>query len=212
MARSKSSNRWIKEHEDDIFVQRARKQGYRSRAVYKLEEIQKKDKILKPGTVVVDLGAAPGAWSQYARQALGQQSGRVIALDILAMEPLSGVEVLCGDFAEAAVEEQLHQLLGDQRVDLVLSDLAPNVTGEASIDQPRTMYLVELAMEFARLTLRKDGDFLVKVFQGEGFNSYFNQLKKQYKKVITRKPKASRPRSREVYLLCRGFQPDSADE
>ncbi|HIB84146.1 MAG TPA: 23S rRNA (uridine(2552)-2'-O)-methyltransferase RlmE [Chromatiaceae bacterium] len=212
MARSKSSNRWIKEHEDDIFVQRARKQGYRSRAVYKLQEIQKKDKILKPGTVVVDLGAAPGAWSQYARQALGQQSGRVIALDILAMEPLSGVEVLCGDFTEAAVEEQLHQLLGDQRVDLVLSDLAPNVTGEASIDQPRTMYLVELAMEFARLTLRKDGDFLVKVFQGEGFNSYFNQLKKQYKKVITRKPKASRPRSREVYLLCRGFQPDSADE
>ena len=205
MAKSKSSQRWIKEHEDDEYVRRARQDGYRSRATYKLLEINDKDRLIKPGMTVVDLGAAPGGWSQMAARLVGDK-GHVIAMDILPMDGLAGVDFLQGDFREDAVLEQLMKMIGDRGVDLVISDMAPNISGMGVVDQPRAMYLTELALDMARQVLKPGGDFLVKVFQGEGFDEYVRDMRSSFSKVITRKPKASRPRSREVYLLARGFK------
>ncbi len=203
IVRSKSSGRWLKEHFADQYVKEAQKLGYRSRAAFKLLEIQQKDRLIKPGMIVVDLGAAPGGWSQIAAQLVGEH-GRVLALDILPMDEISGVEFVEGDFREASVLQCFERVLNDQQPDLVISDMAPNISGNDSIDQPRAMYLVELALDFARQHLRKDGNFLVKVFQGTGFEAYFKEMKQIFKKVITRKPMASRNRSSEVYLLGLG--------
>jgi len=202
MGRSKSSHQWLKKHFDDEFVKRAQREGYRSRAVYKLDEIQQKDRILRPASVVVDLGAAPGGWSQYAAQMLGEK-GRIIALDILPMEPLPGVEFLLGDFREDDVLATLMELLGGITVNLVMSDMSPNISGMDAIDQPRSMYLVELAVDFAATVLGKGGDLLFKGFQGAGFDTLLRDLRGQYRNVLIRKPKASRPRSREVYVLAK---------
>jgi len=204
MARSKSSGRWLKEHFDDEFVARAQQMGYRSRAAFKLLEINERDRLLKPGMTVVDLGAAPGGWSQVAADIVGA-SGQVVALDILAMDPLPGVEVLQGDFREEAVLERLLATLDGRPVDLVLSDMAPNISGMKSVDQPRAMYLTELALDLARSVLRPGGGMLVKVFQGAGFQEYIKELRASFGQLQTRKPKASRDRSAEVYLLARNY-------
>lgn len=205
MARSKSSQQWLKEHFDDKYVKQAQHKGYRSRATFKLAEIDSKDKLLKPGKVVVDLGAAPGGWSDYALHRVGEQ-GKVIALDILPMTPLTGVDFIEGDFREDAVLEKLEQLVEGRPVDLVLSDMAPNLTGVDAIDQPGSMLLAELALDFALAHLSKKGDFLVKVFQGEGFDEFLKTMRGHFTKVVTRKPDASRARSREVYLLASGLK------
>jgi 23S rRNA (uridine2552-2'-O)-methyltransferase len=206
--RSKSSQRWLKEHFSDPYVKKAQAEGLRSRAAYKLEELVERDRLLKPGMVVVDLGAAPGGWSQWVRQALGEggraDSGRVIALDILEMPTLAGVEFLHGDFREDAVLSQLEAMLDGKPVDLVLSDMAPNKSGMDAVDQPRMMHLAELAMEFADHHLRPDGTFLIKLFQGTGFDQYVRELRRRYAKVAIRKPAASRKRSPEVYALAQG--------
>jgi len=206
--RSKSSQRWLKEHHSDPFVKKARAEGLRSRAAYKLEELVERDRLLKPGMVVVDLGAAPGGWSQWVRQQLGDigraDPGRVIALDILEMPTLAGVEFLHGDFREDAVLSQLEQTLGGKPVDLVLSDMAPNKSGVDAVDMPRALYLAELAMDFADRHLRVDGTFLIKLFQGVGFDDYVRDLRRRYAKVSIRKPAASRKRSPEVYALAQG--------
>jgi len=205
MGRSKSSHQWLKAHFDDEFVKRAQRDGYRSRAVYKLEEMQQKDRLLRPGSVVVDLGAAPGGWSQYAARLLGPQ-GRIIALDILPMDDLPGVEFIEGDFREDEVIDSLMKTLGGATVDLVMSDMAPNISGMEAVDQPRSMYLMELAADFAANVLCKGGDLLFKGFHGEGFDALIRDLRSQYDKVLIRKPKASRPRSREVYVLAKGWK------
>jgi 23S rRNA (uridine2552-2'-O)-methyltransferase len=205
MAKSKSSNDWLREHFDDHYVKKAQKAGYRSRATFKLEEIDKKDKLIRPGMAVVDLGSAPGGWSDYALRKLGDK-GTVVALDILPMTPLSGVHFIQGDFREDAALDELNSILNSQSIDLVLSDMAPNITGVDSIDQPSSMYLVELALHFAIENLSKQGVFLVKVFQGEGFDAYLKAMRDSFQKVVTRKPDASRARSREVYLLGRGLK------
>ena len=208
--RSKSSQRWLKEHFSDPFVKKAQAEGMRSRAVYKLEELVERDHLLKPGMVVVDLGAAPGSWSQWVRQELDQLDkgratpGRVIASDILEMPSLAGVEFLHGDFREDAVLSSLLAMLGGEQVDLVLSDMAPNKSGMDSVDQPRAMHLAELAMEFADGHLRIGGTFLIKLFQGIGFDDYVKELRRRYAKVAIRKPAASRKRSPEVYALAQG--------
>ena len=203
MGRSKSSHQWLRKHFDDEFVKRAQREGYRSRAVYKLDEIQQKDRILRPGSVVVDLGAAPGGWSQYAAQQLGDK-GRIVALDILPMESLPGVEFLQGDFREDEALAALLELLDSATVSLVMSDMAPNISGMGAVDQPRSMYLVELAVDFAATVLGKGGDLLFKGFQGEGFDALLRDLRGRYRKVLIRKPKSSRPKSREVYVLAKG--------
>jgi 23S rRNA (uridine2552-2'-O)-methyltransferase len=203
MGKSKSSHRWLKAHFDDEYVKRAQREGFRSRAVYKLEEIQQKDRILHPGMTVVDLGAAPGGWSQYAGRLLKGQ-GHIIALDILPMDALPGVEFIQGDFREETVFDSLMEILGNTGVGLVMSDMAPNISGMEAVDQPRGMYLAELAVDFAARTLEKGGDLLFKVFQGEGFDALVKDLRTQYRKVLIRKPKASRPRSREVYIMAKG--------
>ena len=203
MARSKSSHRWLREHFDDEYVKKAQRDGYRSRAVYKLEEIQAKDRIIKPGMSIVDLGAAPGGGSQYALGLIGRK-GVVVAMDILPMEPLPGVTFVQGDFREEDVLTELLAVLEEREIDLVMSDIAPNISGMEAVDQPRAMYLAELAVDFADRVLRPGGDLLVKLFQGEGFDVLLKDLKQRYEKVIVRKPKASRPRSREVYALARG--------
>ena len=208
MARSKSSKGWLKEHFDDEYVLRAQQEGYRSRAVYKLLEIQKKDRLIKLGATVIDLGAAPGGWSQAAADIVGE-NGKVIALDILPMSSLAGVEVIEGDFREDSVLEQLINTLDDRPVDLVMSDMAPNMSGMRDMDQPRAMYLTELALDLANQVLREGGDIVVKVFQGEGFDEYLRALRGAFTKVLTRKPDASRARSREVYLVGRGFKGQS---
>ncbi|MBT3504745.1 MAG: 23S rRNA (uridine(2552)-2'-O)-methyltransferase RlmE [Piscirickettsiaceae bacterium] len=205
MAKSKSSNDWLREHFDDHYVKKAQKAGYRSRATFKLEEIDKKDKLIRPGMAVVDLGSAPGGWSDYTLRKLGDK-GTVVALDILPMTPLSGVHFIQGDFREDAALDELNSILNSQSIDLVLSDMAPNITGVDSIDQPSSMYLVELALHFAIENLSKQGVFLVKVFQGEGFDAYLKAMRDSFQKVVTRKPDASRARSREVYLLGRGLK------
>ncbi len=205
MKKSKSSRRWLDRHFKDEFVKQAQKEGYRSRAVYKLLEIQERDRLLKPGQVVVDLGAAPGGWSQVAHKTVGRK-GAVVALDILPMEPIPEVEFIQGDFREDAVLEKLRNLLDGRAVDLVISDMAPNVSGMAAVDLPRAMYLCELALDFAREVLKPGGGLVVKVFQGEGFDQYIRDLRDAFGKVVTRKPKASRPRSREVYLVATNYK------
>ncbi|MCX4192908.1 23S rRNA (uridine(2552)-2'-O)-methyltransferase RlmE [Methylophaga sp. OBS1] len=205
MARSKSSQGWLKEHFDDQYVKKAQQAGHRSRATFKLEEIDNKDKLIKPGMSVVDLGAAPGGWSDYALGKVGDK-GTVVALDILEMTPLTGVHFIQGDFREDEVLDELNKVLDGRQIDLVLSDMAPNMTGVGSIDQPASMHLVELALDFAVTNLSKQGSFLVKVFQGEGFDEFLKAMRDSFNKVVTRKPDASRARSREVYLLGRGLK------
>lgn len=205
MARSKSSARWLREHFTDEYVKRAQEEGYRSRAAYKLLEIQEKDRLLRPGLTVVDLGAAPGGWSQLAARLVGGQ-GAVIALDVLPMEPLPGVECIQGDFRETEVLERLMAMLNGRPVDLVISDMAPNTSGIKAVDQPRGMYLAELALDFAGQCLRSGGDLLVKVFQGEGFDPFLKSLRAGFATVAPRKPKASRARSAERYLLARNYR------
>lgn len=203
MARSKSSDSWLKEHFDDYYVELAKKEGWRSRAVYKLQEIDDKDQLFKKGMCVVDLGAAPGGWSQWTVHKVGDQ-GEVFALDILPVEPFAGVTFIQGDFREDEVYNQLLKSLAGRDVDVVMSDMAPNMSGNKSVDIPRSMYLVELCVDLADQVLKPNGDLLMKVFQGEGYNELIQTLRGKYQKVITRKPKASRPRSKEIYLLARG--------
>lgn len=202
MGRTVSSQRWLHEHFTDPYVQRAKQEGWRSRAVYKLIEMQERDRILRPGQVVVDLGAAPGGWSQYAAGVIGDQ-GRLFALDILPMDSFAGVDFIQGDFTEQAVFEQLLERLDGRTVDVVLSDMAPNMSGQDSVDQPRAMYLAELAADFATRVLGPQGVYLVKLFQGAGFDAYLRELRNQFASVTMRKPDASRSRSREVYALAR---------
>ena len=204
MAKSKQSKRWLKEHFDDPYVKQAQEAGYRSRAVFKLQEIDEKDHLFRKGMTVVDLGAAPGGWCQYARKKLASADA-VIALDILEMDPLEGVCFIQADFTEQVALDKLLALLEGGQVDLVLSDMAPNISGMKVVDQPRAMYLAELAFDFCQKTLTTGGDFLVKVFQGEGFDDYLKLLRESFKQVLIRKPKASRPRSREVYILARHY-------
>ena len=199
--RTKSSRRWLDEHHDDEFVKRARAEGWR----YKLEEIDARDRLLQHGTVIVDLGAAPGGWSQYAVKRT-QGNARVVALDLLEMEPLSGVDFIQGDFRDDAVLAELEARLAGAPVDLVLSDMAPNISGVPGVDVPRAIHLAELALEFAERTLREGGDLLMKVFQGEGYEALVKQVRARFETVTVRKPKASRPRSREVYLLARNHR------
>jgi len=203
--RSKSSARWLAEHAADPYVKRAHDEGWRSRAAFKLEEIQKSDRLLKPGLTVVDLGAAPGGWSQYAARRLDGK-GRVIALDLLDMPAIPGVEFIQGDFNDDSVLGQLNALLAGAKVDLVMSDMAPNMMGIADVDHDRSMQLVELAEAFAAQALRPGGDLLIKVFQGRGFQPLVARLRKSYETVKLRKPKASRSRSPEVYVLARGYR------
>lgn len=203
MSRSKSSAGWLREHFSDAYVKRAQAEGVRSRAVYKLEELIDRDRLLKPGMVVVDLGAAPGGWSQLVRQRLGD-GGKVFALDILPMQGIAGVDFLQGDFREGSVVQALEARLEGQRVDLVLSDMAPNMSGVALADQIRAMALAELALDFSRQWLKPGGAFLIKLFQGAGFDDYLRNLRADFSRVTMRKPKASRARSREVYALATG--------
>lgn len=202
--RSKSSGRWLQEHFDDEYVKKAQQDGYRSRAVYKLLEIDEKDHLLKAGMTVVDLGAAPGGWSEVAALRVGDK-GHVIALDILPMDSLPGVTFIQGDFREEGPYEALLAALADHPVDLVMSDMAPNISGMKAVDQPRAMYLAELALELARKVLKPGGDLLVKAFNGEGIDAYKQELRRDFNKLIVRKPRASRPRSAEIYLLARGY-------
>ncbi|TDF42157.1 23S rRNA (uridine(2552)-2'-O)-methyltransferase RlmE [Alteromonadaceae bacterium M269] len=202
---SASSQRWLKEHFDDQYVQKAQKMGLRSRAVFKLEEIQAKDKLIHPGMNVVDLGAAPGGWSQLAADLVGD-SGRVIACDILPMDAIAEVDFLQGDFSEDAVLETLLEGINGKNVDVVMSDMAPNMTGNDAVDQARSIYLVELALDMCNDVLKKNGSFVTKVFQGEGFDAFFKAVKERFKQVKTRKPDSSRARSREVYLVATGFK------
>lgn len=203
--RTKSSARWLEEHENDPYVKAARAAGYRSRAVYKLEEINRADRLLKPGMSIVDLGAAPGGWSQYCVRAL-QGKGRIVALDILPMDAIVGVEFIEGDFGSDTVFDQLMTHLGEEKVDLVLSDIAPNMSGMSDVDHLRAMHLVELTLDFAERRLRPGGDYLVKVFQGRDFQPFMQRLRGLFETVKTRKPKASRSRSAELYVLARGFR------
>jgi len=205
MSRSKSSKRWLQEHHQDAYVLKAREQGYRSRAVFKLAEIQQKDRIIKPGQLVLDLGAAPGGWSEYAQQIVGDQ-GRVIALDLLPIEPIAGVKFIQGDFTEQQTLDQLLVLIEDCRLDLVLSDMAPNLSGMGSVDQPRSLYLAELAFDLARQFLAVDGVFVVKLFHGEGFEDLISLFRLSFKSVRFRKPDASRARSSEIYAVCCGLR------
>lgn len=203
--RSASSSRWLKEYFDDKYVQEAHKKGLRSRAVFKLEEIQGRDRLFRPGMTVVDLGAAPGSWSQYAVEQIGLQ-GQVIACDILPMDPIAGVDFLQGDFREEAVLNALLARVGEDKVDVLLSDMAPNMTGTPEVDIPRSMYLVELALDMCRQVLAPKGSFVVKVFQGEGFDEFLREVRQRFNVVRVRKPDSSRSRSREVYIVATGFK------
>lgn len=196
----------MQEHFQDEYVKKAQALGYRSRAVFKLIEIQEKDKIIRPGINVVDLGAAPGGWSEYVRKQLGKND-KVVALDLLDIDPIPGVDFIQGDFREDDVLEKLNEILGGDPVHLLLSDMAPNMSGNRELDQPRAIYLGELALDAAQRFLVKGGTFLIKMFQGAGFDDYHNQVKQCFSSVVIRKPKASRPRSNEVYILAKGFKP-----
>ena len=200
-----TSKRWLKEHFDDIYVQRAQRDGYRSRACYKLLELNEKDKLIRPGMTVLDLGSAPGGWSQVAAQLVGD-SGRVVASDILPMTGLAGVDFVQGDFTEQQVFDSIMEVLDGEAVDLVISDMAPNMSGMSAVDQPQSMYLVELALDMARRVLKPGGNFVAKVFQGEGFEQLLRDMRISFNSVHSRKPAASRPRSREVYQLGKGFR------
>lgn len=204
MTKSKTSKRWLREHFDDKYVKQSQEDGYRSRASYKLLELHKKDKLIRPGMTVLDLGAAPGGWSQVVAEL--NRGGRVIATDILAMDGLADVEFLQGDFTEQEVYDKILSSLGDHKADLVLSDMAPNMSGMKGIDQPKAMYLAELALEMAINCLHQDGVFLVKVFQGEGLEQYQADMKAAFHSVKARKPDSSRARSREFYLLASGLR------
>ncbi len=203
MKRSKTSKAWMREHVTDFFVKQAKKEGYRSRTAYKLIEIAERDRLLKPGMTIVDLGAAPGGWSQVAMEKMGQ-SGRVIAVDLREMTPLSGVTFIQGDFTEEAVLVRLEESLGKSPVDLVISDMSPNISGIGMVDQARGMHLAELALEFSIARLNSGGDFIVKVFQGSGFEEFLRKMRVAFDRVVVRKPGASRGRSSELYLLGLG--------
>jgi 23S rRNA (uridine2552-2'-O)-methyltransferase len=205
MAKRKSSRRWLREHAEDQFVRRARDEGKRSRALYKLQEIQSKDHVIRRGATVIDLGAAPGGWSQYVAEQVGP-TGSVIAVDVLPMDPLPGVDFIEGDFTEQVVLEQLRERLAGRAADLVISDMAPNISGVKAVDQPRAMYLAELALDLARETLAPGGSFVVKLFQGEGFDDFVKVLRGVFTRVSMRKPRSSRARSREVYAVATGFK------
>jgi 23S rRNA (uridine2552-2'-O)-methyltransferase len=202
MKKKKSSRRWLNEHFNDTYVKQAKLLGYRSRAVFKLLELQERDKLFKPGMTVIDLGAAPGSWAQVVVKMVGKK-GRVLALDILPMEPIPGVEFILGDFTENAALDALFDCLGEDEVDWVISDMAPNLSGVDSVDQPRSIELAELALDLAVRVLSGAGGFLTKVFQGEGFDAFLVSIRQNFQKVVIRKPKASRDRSREVYILAR---------
>lgn len=205
MVKKRSSSRaWLREHREDPYVQKALKEGYRSRACYKLKEINERDRLIKPGMTVLDLGSAPGGWSQVAAELVGSR-GRVIASDILPMDTLADVEFIQGDFTEESVFNSLRTAIGADPVDVVLSDMAPNMSGLTAVDQPRSMYLVELALDLAIQTLGQGGSLVSKVFQGEGFETLMDLARERFSRVLTRKPQASRPRSREVYLVASGF-------
>ncbi len=204
MAKTKHGKSWISRHINDPFVQKAQKLGYRSRATFKLLELHEKDKLFKPNMKVIDLGAAPGGWSQVIVKLIGR-NGQVIALDRLDMAPIPGVTFLQGDFTEQAVLDELESLMGPDKVDWVISDMAPNLSGMVAVDQPRMMILADLAFDFALHHLKQGGGFLVKVFQGEDFDLYIKKLRKSFEKVIIRKPDASRSESRELYVLARGY-------
>ena len=209
MAKSKSSNAWLQEHFDDEYVKKSQQDGYRSRAVYKLEEIQQKDKLIKPNMNIIDLGAAPGGWSQYAVKLVGK-NGRVIASDILDIDPLPFVEFIKGDFTEQSVLDEILGVLEkndakNNKLDVVISDMAPNISGVESIDLPRSIYLCELALEMAREVLKPGGSLVVKLFQGQGSDEYLRDVRTSFRQVKIRKPKASRARSKEVYVVARNF-------
>ena len=204
-SRSKSSNTWLREHFSDPYVKEAQRLGLRSRAVFKLIEIQKKDQIIKPGMIVLDLGSAPGGWSQYASEQVGK-NGCVIASDILPMERLDGVEFIQGDFTEDSVLKELMNCIENTKVDLVISDMAPNLSGIQSVDQSKSMYLAELALDLAQKILKKNGSIVFKVFQGEGFDELLSELRGCFTKVNIRKPSSSRSRSREVYLVGKAYK------
>lgn len=205
MARSKTSDRWLKEHFDDVWVKKSREDGYRSRASYKLIELDNKDRLFRPGQTVVDLGAAPGGWSQVAVERIGD-NGTVVASDILEMSPIAGVAFVRGDFTEQSVLDELLDLLGDRRADVVISDMAPNMSGMAAVDIPNAMGLVELALDMAQQVLKPGGVFVAKVFQGEGFDALLTEMRKSFGTVVSRKPDSSRARSREIYQVCKGFK------
>lgn len=204
MARSKSSGSWLQEHVNDPYVKQAQRDGYRSRSSYKLIQLNEKDRLIRPGMLIVDLGSAPGGWSQVATRLAGEQA-RVVATDILPMEPLKNVDFIQGDFTEEAVLNQVLERLGGRKPHLVICDIAPNISGVDSADQASSMYLVELALDFVRQALEPGGDFVVKVFQGAGSDAYIKDVRTSFDKVFVRKPAASRPRSREVYLVAKGF-------
>ena len=203
--RSKSSANWLREHFNDPFVKQAQKDGYRSRASYKLLEIQEKDRLIRPGMSVIDLGAAPGGWSQVTSRLIGGQ-GRLIASDILEMDSIPDVTFIQGDFTQDEVLQRILEAVGDSHVDLVISDMAPNMSGTPAVDMPRAMFLCELALDLATRVLKPGGDFLIKIFQGEGFDGYLKDVRSKFDKVQMRKPSSSRDRSREQYLLGRGFK------
>lgn len=209
MARSKSSTRWLQRHFDDPFVKQAQKEGWRSRAVFKLQEIDQKDKLIRPGMVIVDLGAAPGSWSEYVLTRTGGK-GKIVALDILPMDSLPDVDFIQGDFREETVLAELEKRLEGEQVDLVLSDMAPNMSGTTVVDQARSMYLLELALDFAKNWLKPGGTMLVKMFQGEGSDAYLVELRRVFKTVKIRKPDASRDRSREVFVLAQHYTGSNA--
>ncbi len=208
MARSKSSNRWLEEHVNDPFVKQAQLDGYRSRASYKLLEINDKDRLIQPAALVVDLGSAPGGWSQVAAKLVGHK-GRVVASDILAMDAIAGVEFIQGDFTEQAVFDEIMTTLDGAQADVVISDMAPNISGVNVADQTASMYLVELALDMARQVLKPKGSFVAKVFHGEGYDEFVKDVRESFDKVAVRKPDSSRARSREVYLVAKGFRPQS---
>jgi 23S rRNA (uridine2552-2'-O)-methyltransferase len=205
MARTKSSQQWLQEHVNDPYVKQAQRDGYRSRASYKLLQLNEKDKLIRPGMLIVDLGSAPGGWSQVAGRLVGEK-GRVVATDILPMDPLANVEFVQGDFTDEAVLREILERLGGSQPDLIICDIAPNISGVDSADQASSMYLVELALDFARQALKPRGDFVAKVFQGVGSDAYLKDVRSSFEKVLVRKPAASRPRSREVYLVARGLK------
>lgn len=205
MARSKSSSQWLQRHVNDPYVKQAQKDGYRSRSAYKLIELNEKDRLIRPGMRVLDLGSAPGGWSQVAGRLVGEK-GWVLATDILPMDGLKNVDFIQGDFTEEAVLQQLFAWLGGEKFDLILSDIAPNITGIDSADQASSMYFLELALETVRLTLKPGATFVAKMFQGAGSDQYLKELRKSFEKVLIRKPAASRPKSREVYVVAKGFR------
>lgn len=205
MARSKSSGRWLKEHVNDPFVKQAQKDGYRSRASYKLIALNERDKLIKPGMLVIDLGSAPGGWSQVASKMVGD-SGKLIASDILPMDALPDVDFIQGDFTEESVFDEIMAVIADRPVDVVISDMAPNISGVSSADQAGSIYLIELALDMAQRVLKPNGSFVAKAFQGEGYDEFVQLVREQFQNVFIRKPEASRARSREVYVVGKGFK------